>query len=96
MESPLPFIQQNLEEGIFIREFSSEIALEELQWHWDERDRLVTPLVESDWLLQMDNALPQPLEKGKTYKIPAGFYHRIHRGSGILRVKIQETGAGVL
>lgn len=85
-----PFTQHNLKPGTFLRTFDSNIPESELQWHYDEKDRTVQILESDQWMLQLDNALPILLEKGKSYFIPQGVYHRIHRGVGSLKILIQE------
>ena len=39
-----------------IRKFSEYSGSEEFKWHWDEEDRLVHRVHETDWQLQLDNA----------------------------------------
>lgn len=90
MESPLPFIQQNLEDGSFLRTFKKDVVLEELQWHWDERDRWITVLQETDWQIQMDNELPRGLARGERVFIEAGRWHRVLRGTDDLKVLVKE------
>lgn len=81
-----PFVEHKLSESVFIRTFSCDISNEELEWHWDEEDRLVDPLNENDWWFQFDNCLPEKITK--TIHIPAGTIHRVIKGSGDLVVKI--------
>jgi hypothetical protein len=81
-----PFIEHKISESVVIRAFSANTADEELQWHWDEEDRLVTPLEETDWQFQFDNELPFTI-KG-VINIPAGVIHRVIKGTGELKVKI--------
>lgn len=83
----LPFKEQS-EQNFRIRTFSKEVNESELKWHTDEEDRIVIPLNETDWKLQMDNELPVKLIKGKKYFIPEGMYHRVIKGNGDLKVKI--------
>jgi hypothetical protein len=83
-----PYTEQKIEESVFIRTFFSDIPEEELQWHWDEEDRIVTPLSENDWQFQFDNELPQRINK--ELFIPAGVIHRVIKGSTDLIVKIEK------
>lgn len=81
-----PFVEHKIAESIVIRTFSANVPTEELQWHWDEEDRLVEPLNENDWAFQFDNCLPEKIYR--PIYIPAGKIHRVIKGSGDLIVKI--------
>lgn len=83
----LPFKETALGNNIYLREFTANKdrdAIEE--WHRDREDRIVEVVENSDWLLQMDNELPQLLE-GK-YFIKKECYHRVIAGKDKLIVKI--------
>lgn len=71
-----------------IREFSENTPSFEFVWHRDKEDRLVEALHETDWLFQLDNQLPQPLDK---VFIPKETYHRVIKGTGNLKVKIWQS-----
>ena len=43
------------------------------------------------WKIQMDNLLPEELEKGNSYYIPKMEYHRLIKGKGNLLIQIQEN-----
>ena len=89
MKKPIktkPFIEEEVSESVVIRTFSANVPTEELQWHWDEEDRLVEPLNENDWQFQFDNCLPEKIYR--PIHIPAGKIHRVIKGSGDLIVKI--------
>lgn len=84
----LPFDEKgkgNVRERIF-SENTDEM---ELKWHWDEQDRIVTPLHKTDWMLQLDNELPFKLIEGNDYYIPVGVYHRVIKGNGDLKIKVK-------
>jgi hypothetical protein len=84
----LPFdekVKGNVKERIF-SENTDEM---ELKWHWDEQDRIVTPLHKTDWMLQLDNELPVKLIEGNEYFIPVGVYHRVIKGNGDLKIKVK-------
>lgn len=83
----LPFTETALGNNQYLREFVADAnrdAIEE--WHRDREDRIVEVVENTDWLLQMDNELPQLLE-GKYY-IPKESYHRVITGTGKLVVKL--------
>jgi hypothetical protein len=72
----------------FVRFFSSEIEDDNLLWHWDEEERIISPTHETDWKFQMDNELPKKIEG--EIRIPKGLWHRIIKGSGDLELEIQK------
>ncbi len=86
MNNPRPF-KEETSEGYILREFSPDVDFEDLVWHRDHEDRTVTFLNDNDWKYQEDNKLPIPC-KGKIF-IPKGLFHRIHKGSTNLLVKIE-------
>ena len=90
-----PYTQKQLTEHSFLREFSESVESEELVWHRDRKDRHVQVIEGTGWKLQMDNQLPKELKEGDNVFIPKNTYHRIHKGSGNLVVKINEYGAMV-
>jgi hypothetical protein len=71
-----------------IRLFSESVGDSELKWHQDNEDRLVTPLHETDWMVQLDDQLPIELKVGETILIPEGVWHRVIKGNGNLKVKV--------
>lgn len=81
-----PYIEQKIDSSVYIRTFSETVDDSELQWHWDEEDRIVTPVEKTDWQFQFDNELPFTITK--EINIPAGVIHRVIKGSGELKVKI--------
>jgi hypothetical protein len=84
-----PFYQEQKEEYL-LREFKEEVDSEELIWHRDKKDRIVKVVESKNWMIQMDNELPIKLEEGRAYFIPKKVYHRVHKGSGRLIIKIYE------
>ena len=89
-----PYNQKNLNNGVFLRTVSKDILSEELVWHRDHYDRIVEVLEGDNWEIQFENQLPQTLNVGEEYVIPAYTYHRIKRGTTDLKVKIQENLEG--
>jgi len=83
----LPF-KQEIKENYRIRTFSKDVNGYELKWHQDEEDRVVIPLHETDWQVQLDNQLPIKLKEGEEIRIPKYEWHRVIKGSGDLNVKI--------
>ena len=80
--------QEDIADGCKIRRFSKDVDERELKWHWDEKDRRVTPLALNDWMFQFDNELP--IHINEEINIPAGIIHRVIKGTTDLIVKIEE------
>ena len=82
----IPF-DEHIDGDTYIRQFSADVDVNELKWHFDEEDRIIESTSETDWKFQFDNKLPH-LISGKIH-IPKGEWHRIIKGTGnlILRVK---------
>ena len=84
----LPFIEEQIGEDLFIRTFKQETDSGEMMWHRDREDRIIEPIGETNWGFQLDNQLPIRLEN-KIY-IPKGVYHRLIKGTGDLKIKLQK------
>ena len=82
----LPFIEAKLAEKTFIRIFSQDTLEEDLKWHWDEEDRIIEAVEETDWQFQFDNCLP--ISINTQIRIPKGIIHRIIKGTGELKIKV--------
>ena len=65
LDDGLPFDEESINENTKIRTFSNNINSEELKWHRDREDRVVTVLENKNWSLQMDNKIPQKLIVGE-------------------------------
>ncbi len=80
-----PYTQVTNTESI-IREFKQSLTQGDLIWHRDKEDRLISPVYETDWMIQIDNRLPNPIEKN-TF-IPKEVWHRLIKGTGDLIIEI--------
>lgn len=76
------------EEKYLVRTFNENIDSEELVWHRDMEDRIVKSLGDTDWMIQMDNELPRPLTE--MVYIPKNTYHRVIKGTGDLKVRVNK------
>jgi quercetin dioxygenase-like cupin family protein len=85
----LPFEQNDLTENVKIRTFSSDTDSGEYTWHRDREDRVVELIKGENWYVQLDNELPKKLVKENKVFIPKGVYHRVIKGEGDLKVKIE-------
>jgi quercetin dioxygenase-like cupin family protein len=90
MEKTIKPYQEEITASVTERIFSPDIAQEELVWHRDERDRIVTITDDTDWQFQFDNQLPINLYKGVVLFIKAGEYHRVIKGTTTLKITIKE------
>ena len=85
-----PFIEEQIKENVFRREFKEEVDSSELKWHMDQEDRQVKIIKSKNWQLQLDNQLPIYLEEGKTYFIKKFLFHRVIKGIGSLVLEIKK------
>ena len=84
----LPFQETKIGDNTFIREFSQDTDSGEMMWHRDRENRIIECIGETDWGIQLDNQLPIKIE-GKI-SIPMGVYHRLIKGTGDLKIKLQK------
>lgn len=82
----LPFIEEQISENTFIREFKQETDSGEFMWHRDREDRVIESINKTDWMIQIDNQLPKKIEG--EIEIPMGVYHRLIKGTGDLKIKL--------
>ena len=87
-EDDSPYDDESINEDVKLRTFDINVNADELKWHRDREDRLVEIIDGENWGLQFDNELPKRLVKGGLYIIPEGVYHRVIKGDGELKVKI--------
>jgi hypothetical protein len=85
-----PYNEERDEFGVIKRTFYETTDSDEFVWHKDKKDRLVTPVTETDWMIQFDNELPRKMVIGESIEIPKESYHRVIKGSGDLIVEIEE------
>ena len=82
----LPFTEKIIEETetyiLVQRTFMSNLIEEELNWHMDEEDREVFVIEGDGWYLQIENELPQMMQKESLFKIPKEIWHRIINKNG--------------
>lgn len=83
----LPFNEEWISNKESIRIFEESLFDEELKWHFDEEDRTIECIGETDWKFQFDNQLP--IEFEGPIEIKKGEYHRLIKGSGNLRISIR-------
>ena len=81
-----PQIDLEVTDKYITREFSENIDPIELLWHRDDEDRTVEIIGKTDWKLQLDNQLPTSINK--PIFIPRHEWHRVIKGTGTLKLKI--------
>jgi len=81
----IPFSEKKIN-NYYIRKFSENIDSDELKWHRDKEDRIVSPIGETNWLFQRENQLPEPINKD--IRIKANEWHRVIKGTGDLNIKV--------
>lgn len=85
-----PYSDNEINNNIFLRTFDASTPEEEMVWHRDEKDRIVTVMLGEGWELQFENSLPLTMKQGDQFFIEAKTYHRIKRGYTNLTVRIEE------
>ena len=85
-----PFSEKKVGNRLFLREFRENVDSDELIWHQDREDRVITVVEANGWKLQMDNELPVLLKEGSVYNMPAYVYHRVIKGFGRLLVQVEK------
>ena len=83
----LPFNEEWISKNESIRIFNQDLFEDELKWHFDDEDRTIESIEETDWKFQFDNQLP--IELKGPIKIKRGEYHRLIKGSGDLKISIK-------
>ena len=90
LDSGKPYTDLEVTEDYTLRQFDESIDPIELLWHRDDEDRVVEIVEDTDWMLQLDNSLPTSLQE--RIFIPRHEWHRVIKGTGILKLKIYKNG----
>jgi hypothetical protein len=83
-----PYVDTPITQSEVTRKFSQDIDPIELKWHRDDESREIVSENLTDWMIQLDNALPVSLNN--TITIPRHEWHRLVKGSGDLILKIKK------
>jgi len=89
VDSGKPYTDVEVTDEYIIREFRDNIDPIELMWHRDDEDRVVEIIEETNWKLQLDDSLPTSLQE--RIFIPRHKWHRVIKGTGILKLKIYKN-----
>lgn len=81
----LDYVEHRIKTNIIIRHYNANIK--SFPWRRNIEDTTIEPLSENDWLLQIDNQLPIPINK-QIY-IPKEVYYREIPGATELNIKIK-------
>ena len=84
-----PYTEFKEDNDSVTRLFPSWIKLEKLKWHMDDENRIIRPLHKTDWLFQLEDQLPVPLD-GPIF-IERHQWHRLIKGTGSLTLKITKN-----
>jgi hypothetical protein len=82
----LPFLEKYIEGEEFIRVFSQDSESEDMVWHRDLEDRIIESFDQTDWMIQIENRIPEKISN--SIEIKSGVWHRLIKGSGDLTLKI--------
>ncbi len=83
-----PYVDIVESEDLVVRQFSQNLDPIELKWHRDNETREIISEKSTDWMIQLDNALPTSLNN--TVTIRKHEWHRLIKGSGELTLKIKK------
>ena len=78
---------EEIKDGYVLREFLESTPSFEFVWHRDKEDRVIQATHDNNWSFQVDNEIPQRIDKNKLF-IPRETYHRLIKGNGNLVLKI--------
>jgi hypothetical protein len=83
------YTDANISSDTVIRTFDDSINPIELKWHRDDEYRTVVALEKTDWMIQLENRLPQSLNS--PVFISMGEWHRLIKGTCELKIKIVKS-----
>lgn len=83
-----PFLQKDISKDTVVRTFKKDVHNDDLEWHYDNEDRIVFCNEETDWKFQFDDQLPFFIN-GEIF-IKKGEWHRLIKGSKDLTLTIKK------
>jgi len=83
----LPFSERNVGKNKVIRRFSKNLFPDDLYWHKDKEDRVVSKLSGEGWYYQEDNKLPILISSSPIY-IKKNTWHRVIKGASDLVIEV--------
>lgn len=82
-----PFSENKIGPNKFIRKFSKDLFDDDLYWHKDKEDRIISKVSGDDWYYQEDNQLPKIIGSDPIF-IKKNTWHRIIKGSSDLTIEV--------
>jgi hypothetical protein len=82
----LPYSETLISQNQVIRTFDETLDPIELMWHRDDESRVIEPVGETDWQIQLEDRLPFAIDHA--ININRHEWHRLIKGSGELTLKI--------
>lgn len=92
ISSGKPYYDKAIGDGRFVRTFQADVYSDELIWHRDKKDRIIKVLAGDNWKLQFDNEIPFDIKIDDEIQIPKMVYHRLIKGTSVLKLMIEEIG----
>ena len=86
-----PFEEEKIDKYNFIRTFPADVDEMDLIWHADKENRIITVLEGNGWKFQFDEELPIEMTNGLNISIFEGRIHRVIKGAGPLKIKLQKN-----
>ena len=86
-----PFEEEQIDQSNFIRTFPADVDEMDLIWHADKENRIITVLEGNGWKFQFDEELPIEMTDGLNISIFEGRIHRVIKGEGPLKIKLQKN-----
>ncbi len=84
-----PFEEKKVNPNTFVRTFKEDVLDDDLQWHYDEEDRIIECNQDTDWMFQFDNELPAQIT-GQIF-IPKDKWHRLIKGNKDLSLVVKKS-----
>ena len=85
-----PFSEELVSENVYRRTFAEGVDDDELIWHRDHEERVITVVESNGWKFQAENELPIYLTPGDQVTVKAEEWHRVIKGEGDLVVEVHK------
>ena len=85
-----PFNEELVSENVYRRTFAEGVDDDELIWHRDHEERVITVVESNGWKFQAENELPIYLTPGDQVTVKAEEWHRVIKGEGNLVVEVHK------
>ena len=85
-----PFSEELVSENVYRRTFAEGVDDDELIWHRDHEQRVITVVESNGWKFQSENELPVVMCSSDVIYIRAESWHRVIKGTGKLIVEVEK------